>query len=297
MKPPPFDYHRAESLDEALDELATREDAKALAGGQSLVPMMNFRIARPAHLIDIHRVAELDHVRAGADGELRIGAVTRQATVERSPLVAGGWPLLTGAIECVAHPQIRARGTVGGSLAHADPAAELPVAVAALDGRLRVRSRRGERVLSWRDFFDAPLQTTLAEDELLVELIVPARRPRSGSAFCEYATRHGDFAIAGAAAVATVGTGGELSLTLSLLGAGPAPVTWSSSPADGLDGELTPGEARACAREALGGAELADSAEIPATYRRRLLEGLAAEAARRAAARARAAAAATEEAA
>lgn len=287
MKPAPFAYHRAESLTDALTVLHTHEDAKPLAGGQSLVPMMNFRIARPALLVDIHGLTELDYIRVASDGGLRIGATTRQATVERSPLVASGWPLLTAALECVAHPQIRARGTIGGSLAHADPAAELPVAIAALGGRLRVRSVDDERTLAWSEFFRAPLQTTLADEELLLEVILPAPRPHVGSAFSEYATRHGDFALAGAAALAAVDERGRASVTLSLLGAGPMPVVWSSTAGDGLETRLSRADARACAREALREAELADSAEVPADYRRRLLQGLGTEAVLRAHDRAR----------
>jgi carbon-monoxide dehydrogenase medium subunit len=285
VKPPPFDYHRPDDVQQALALLAEYgDDAKPLAGGQSLVPMMNFRIARPAHLIDILGLDELSYIRAADDGGLRIGAATRQVTVERSPLVAAGWPLLTGALECVAHPQIRARGTIGGSLAHADPAAELPVAVAALDGALRVRSVRGERTVGWRDFFQAPLQTSLADDELLVELVLPAPVPLAGASFREYAARHGDFAVAGAAALVTARRdGGSASLSLSLLAAGPAPVLWSGSSPEGVS--LTRAGAREAAHAALDGAEIADSAAVPAAYRRRLLGGLAADALMHAAAR------------
>jgi aerobic carbon-monoxide dehydrogenase medium subunit len=285
VKPPPFDYHRPDDVQQALALLAEYgDDAKPLAGGQSLVPMMNFRIARPAHLIDILGLDELSYISAADDGGLRIGAATRQVTVERSPLVAAGWPLLTGALECVAHPQIRARGTIGGSLAHADPAAELPVAIAALDGTLRVRSVRGERTVGWRDFFRAPLQTSLADDELLVELVLPAPVPLAGASFREYAARHGDFAVAGAAALVTARRdGGSASLSLSLLAAGPAPVLWSGSSPDGVS--LTRAGAREAAHAALDGAEIADSVAVPAAYRRRLLGGLAADALMHAAAR------------
>jgi len=288
VKPPPFAYHRPDSVEHALALLAQHgDDAKPLAGGQSLVPMMNFRIARPAHLIDILGLSELSYIRAGRDGGLRIGAATRQMTAERSPLVAAGWPLLTGALECVAHPQIRARGTIGGSLAHADPAAELPVAIAALDGELRVRSVRGERTIGWREFFVAPLETSLAEDELLVELTLPPPVPLAGASFREHATRHGDFALAGAAALVTAGDGGSASLTLSLLAAGPAPVLWSGTSAGGGPGggPLTRAGAREAAHAALDGAEIYGSSEVPAVYRRRLLGGLAADALMHAAAR------------
>jgi len=288
MKPPPFEYHRPSDVDEALALLAEHgEEAKVLAGGQSLVPMMNFRIARPGHLIDISRLRELSYIRAGG-GRLRIGAATRQATVERSPLVAAGWPLLTAALECVAHPQIRARGTFGGSLAHADPAAELPVAIAALGATLHVRSVRGRRAVSWRDFFQSALVTSLGDDELLVEVELPAPPRRAGAAFTEYATRHGDFALAGAAALITVdGDGGCTELALSLLAAGPAPVLSDTAAQAARGRALHDVAVREIAHEALADAEILDVASVPADYRRRVLTGLAAQAITDAAARAR----------
>ena len=147
MKPPVFDYHDPETVEEALDLLAEHGDeGKVLAGGQSLVPLLNFRLAHPEHLIDLNRIGALAGIRR-QDGSLRIGAMTRQATMEHSVLVAENWPLLTEALTYVAHAQIRNRGTIGGSVAHADPAAELPVAFAALDARVNVRSARAERTI------------------------------------------------------------------------------------------------------------------------------------------------------
>jgi CO/xanthine dehydrogenase FAD-binding subunit len=287
VKPPPFDYHRPDSVEETLALLAEHGDeAKVLAGGQSLVPLMNFRLARPAHLVDILRLDELSYVRS-AGGRLHIGAATRQATVERSPLVGTGWPLLVQALECVAHPQIRARGTIGGSLAHADPAAELPVVMAALDATLHVRSVRGARAIPWQKFFEAELTTSLAEDELLVEVEIPAPGPTAGSSFREYAPRHGDFGLAGAAALVTLdGAGSCESIALSLLAAGPAPVLSRGATEVVLGHTLTAELAREAAAAALTETEISDAPNVPASYRRRVLSGLAARALTQAAERA-----------
>jgi CO/xanthine dehydrogenase FAD-binding subunit len=216
VKPAPFDYVAPRSLDEAVGLLG--EEAKALAGGQSLVPLLNFRLARPDLIVDINCLSELDRLERD-DGVLRIGALTRQSALERSDLVAAGWPLLSRAVRFVGHPQIRSRGTVGGSVAHADPAAELPVALAALDARFTARSPRGRRTLGAGELFIGPLTTALEPDELLIEIEVPSPPEGAGSAFVEHARTHGDFAIAGAAAV--VGRGHA---AVALLGAGPTPV-------------------------------------------------------------------------
>lgn len=177
MKPPPFEYFEPASADDALTLLRDYgEEVKVLAGGQSLVPLMNFRLARPRYLIDLNRIPELAFIRE-QDGSLAIGAMTRQRAVERSTLVRDRCPLLAEAMPLIGHHQIRNRGTIGGSLAHADPAAELPAVVTALEGELVVRSTNGERVLSARQFFLSYLTTALAPTELLVEVHLPAPRP------------------------------------------------------------------------------------------------------------------------
>jgi CO/xanthine dehydrogenase FAD-binding subunit len=216
LKPPPFQYVAPRSLDAALGALD--EDAKALAGGQSLVPLLNFRLARPGRLVDLNGVGELAYVRR-SEGTLRIGALTRQSTIERSRLVAREWPLLAQAVGHVAHPAIRNRGTVGGSVAHADPSAELPVALTALRARFHLRSAGGARVVDAADFFEAPLMTVLEPDELLVEIEVDALPDGARTAFAEHARTHGDFAIAGAAVVRA----GREHASIALLGAGPTP--------------------------------------------------------------------------
>jgi CO/xanthine dehydrogenase FAD-binding subunit len=216
MKPATFRYEAPRTVDGALELLG--EDAKVLAGGQSLVPMMNFRLARPEMLVDVNGIDELAYLRKG-DGILHIGALTRHVTLERSELVARGWPLLRQAVRLVGHAPIRSRGTIGGSCAHADPTAELPVALSALDARFHVRSRGGRRVIDAAEFFVSHLTSALRDDELLVEVEVPALPPDARTAFLEHARTHGDWAIAGAAVVLAPGQA-----AIALLGAGAAPV-------------------------------------------------------------------------
>jgi CO/xanthine dehydrogenase FAD-binding subunit len=217
VKPAPFEYSAPSSLDEALALLD--DEAKVLAGGQSLVPLLNFRLARPERIVDINRIEELAYIRADEDGTLRIGALARQAELERSQLVAERWPLLAQAVRLVGHPQIRSRGTVCGSVAHADPTAELPVALTALDARFHVRSAGGARTLRATELFAGPLTTSLAADELLAEIEVPALPAGARCAFREYARTHGDFAVAGAAVVLAPGHA-----AVALLGAGWTPL-------------------------------------------------------------------------
>jgi carbon-monoxide dehydrogenase medium subunit len=225
MKPPRFDYLVPRSLDEALGLLAQHgEEAKVLAGGQSLVPLLNFRLVRPAHVVDLNEIPGLDTIRVD-DGRLAIGAMTRQRQAETSALVRERCPLLAEAMPQVGHVQIRNRGTVGGSLAHADPAGELPAVVAALDGELVLRSRRGERRLAPHEFFVGYLTTAAAPDELLVEARVPVTPPRTGTAFMEVSRRHGDFALVGVAATVTLDAGGVCTAcAIALTGVGPTPV-------------------------------------------------------------------------
>jgi CO/xanthine dehydrogenase FAD-binding subunit len=201
MKAAPFDYLRAESLAHALELLGRHGgDAKLLAGGQSLVPMMSMRLARPSLLVDIHRLAELQGMRADGASFVTGGAV-RQCTLEHDATLPERAPLIAQALRWVGHEQTRNRGTVGGSLAHADPAAELPLAAITLDATLVLRSKDGERRLPASEFFLGPLFTATAENECLVAIEWPRwSGARVGSAFEEIAIRHGDFAIASAAA-------------------------------------------------------------------------------------------------
>jgi carbon-monoxide dehydrogenase medium subunit len=228
VKPAPFRYHAPASLDEALALLAELgPDARPLAGGQSLVPAMNFRLAQPAVLVDLNGIADLAGVVEENDGGLRIGAMTRQRTLERHPVVAARAPLLAEATAWVAHPPIRNRGTLGGSLAHADPAAELPAVMLALDARFRLVSRAGERWVDAADFFPGFFATALDSGELLVEVALPPAGGGWSSAFEELARRHGDYALAGVAARIHRDEAGRCTdarVALLALGEGPARV-------------------------------------------------------------------------
>jgi CO/xanthine dehydrogenase FAD-binding subunit len=225
MKPAPFDYHVPDSLEKALDLLHEYGDqAKLLAGGQSLVPAMNFRVVQPAVLIDLNRVFELSYIRE-EDSLLRIGAMTRERQLEFDPLIPKWLPLLHEAMPNIAHPQIRNRGTLGGSLANADPAAELPVIMLALEARLKARSTSDERWIDARDFFTGMFSTDLAPDEILVEIELPASPPRTGWSFMEVAPRAGDYALMGVAALVTLDEQGKCKRAkLVYLNAGDGPV-------------------------------------------------------------------------
>jgi CO/xanthine dehydrogenase FAD-binding subunit len=199
MKPAPFDYVAPRSIEEALRELARGgPEAKVLAGGQSLVPLLNFRLARPSLLVDLNRIPELSYLTPRKNG-VAIGAMTRQVQVDRDATLSQTQPLLKEAIRWVGHPAIRTRGTIGGSLAHADPAAELPAVAVCLDAQLSVQGPRGRRTVRAEDFFQGYLTTVLQPDEILVETWLPPLRPRTGQAWLEYARRHGDFALVGVA--------------------------------------------------------------------------------------------------
>lgn len=205
MKPASFKYLAPNSVEKALAHLAEYGDeAKVLAGGQSLVPTMNFRLAQPAVLIDLNRIEELFYIETEDSAGLRIGAMTRQQEVERSKLIFEKAPLIHETMPHIAHPQIRNRGTVGGSLAHADPAAELPAVMLALDAQFLLRSQKGERKIAATEFFIDLFFTALEPEELLVEITLPALPKRTGWAFREIARRHGDFALVGVAAVVTL---------------------------------------------------------------------------------------------
>jgi carbon-monoxide dehydrogenase medium subunit len=199
MKPAPFDYVAPRSIDEAVDALADGgSDAKLLAGGQSLIPLLNFRLAHPSLLVDLNRVEELAYVTSRDQG-VAIGAMTRQASIERDAQLRQAQPLLVEAVGWVGHPAIRSRGTIGGSLAHADPAAELPAVAVCLDAQLSIVGPRGRRTVAAEDFFLGYLTTLLEPDEILVETWLPPLQSGTGQAWVEFARRHGDFALAGVA--------------------------------------------------------------------------------------------------
>jgi aerobic carbon-monoxide dehydrogenase medium subunit len=224
MKTPSFTYHRPESVDEALHVLAENEDAKVLAGGQSLVPLMALRLGQPDHLVDIGRLTELAYIREH-DGGVAIGALARHADVEDSALVASHAPLVARAMRHIGHRAIRNRGTVCGSLAHADPAAELPAVALAADATFVVRSVRGERWVPAGLFFQGYLASALEADEMLTEVRFPATVARSGSAVVELSRRYGDYALVGVASVVALASDSTVaSCALSYFGVASTPV-------------------------------------------------------------------------
>jgi carbon-monoxide dehydrogenase medium subunit len=278
MKPAPFAYFAPASLDEALALLAEHGyDAKLLAGGQSLIPTMNFRLSQPAVLIDLNRVAELAYLQADSAGGLRIGAMTRQRTLERSALVAERAPLLHATMPHIAHVQIRNRGTLGGSLAHADPAAELPAVAVALDALLHVRNQHGVRTVSAADFYVGLFTTDLAPDELLAEIVLPPLPARSGWAFHEIARRAGDYAMCGCAATVTLDENGRCSdARLVYLSVGDGPVQ-AQQAMNSLIGEVLTTQRIADAAQLAGQKDIDPTADIHASvaYRRHLAAVLA----------------------
>ncbi len=225
MKPPRFEYFAPRALDEALALLAGHGDgAKVLAGGQSLIPLLNFRLAHPEALVDINRIADLAFLRAD-DGGVALGALTRQHAVERSELVRARVPIVAEACRLIGHLPIRHRGTIGGNLAHADPASELPAVMIALEAQLTLRSAKGSRTLPADRFFVGPLSTALQTGEMLTQIRVPGLPPRTGSAFVEMARRAGDYALVGVAALITLdGSGRCQRARISLCGVGPTPI-------------------------------------------------------------------------
>lgn len=279
MKPAPFAYHDPRTLAEVLGLLQQHgENAKLLAGGQSLIPILNMRLARPGVLIDLNRVAELNYIRAEG-AELAIGAMTRHAMVEKSPLVAQRQPLLAEAVQHVGHFQIRNRGTIGGSLAHADPAAELPAVVACLDGRLVITGPGGARSVGWEDFFVMYFTTCIQPGELLTEVRVPLLPPGTGYAFVELARRHGDFALVGVACTLALASSGRIGeARLALTGVGVTPVRARAAEGFLAGREPAPGVFAEAGR--LAAAATAPESDIHATaaYRRQLAEVLTARA-------------------
>jgi len=210
VKPSPFGYSRPESVGEALATLAAAgPEAKVLAGGQSLVPLLNMRLAAPEHLVDINRLTELAYVRV-AGGQVAIGALARHAAVLADPAVAAAQPLISEALALVAHPVIRNRGTTVGSIVHADPAGEMTAVLALLRGSVRLAGTSGERSVKAEDFFLGPLESDVQPDELAVEAVFPVLPASAGAAFAEVSRRHGDYAICGVAALVELDDGGRI---------------------------------------------------------------------------------------
>ncbi len=241
MKLPPVDYEAPETVNEAVELLAEHlDEASVLAGGQSLIPLLALRLAHPAVLIDINGVAGLSGVSV-TDGWVAVGAMTREYAAEESGIVADAVPLLAAALPLIGHEAIRSRGTIGGSLAHADPAAELPAVARALDVEFVVRSKSGERVIKAADWFEGYLTTSRRPDELLVEVRFPAARPGTGISFQEVARRHGDFAVVALAASLTLSDGAISDARLAFAGISDVPVR-AAGAEDLLVGERPSGE-------------------------------------------------------
>jgi carbon-monoxide dehydrogenase medium subunit len=283
VKPPPFDYHRPETVDEVLATLAELADhAKVLAGGQSLVPMLNLRLARFDHLIDIGRVSELATIER-RNGDLVVGAGVRDRVLELDPSIAEAVPLLAASTPYIGHFQIRNRGTIGGSIAHADPAAEYPAVAIALGAGFELASANGTRNVPAAAFFTGFWTTVLEPDELLRAISFPVWGGRCGFGVAEFARRHGDFAIAGAVAAVQVDDTGSITRSaVTAFGVGATPVAIGA--ADALVGTgAADVDAAELAEQAV--AELDDVSEdpqVPAAYRRRVAAAVIADAWRRA---------------
>ncbi len=282
MKPAAFSYYAPTTVEEALTHLAQHgDDAKVLAGGQSLVPIMNFRLTQPSILIDLNRVEELFYLRPDDSGGLRIGAMTRQRHLERHTEVAKRAPLVCEAVPYIAHPQIRNRGTVGGSLAHADPAAELPAVMVALGARFLLRNLERERWIAAEDFFVDLFTTAIEPEELLTEIAVPPMPPRTGWAFREIARRHGDYALVGVAAMLTLDENNDQckQARIVFLTAGNVPVE-ARQAEQVLKGQDVTEQAIEAAAETAAGKDIDPPGDLHASpaYRRRLARVLTVQA-------------------
>ncbi|WP_328908549.1 FAD binding domain-containing protein [Streptomyces sp. NBC_00234] len=271
MKPTSFDYIAPRTLGEAVALLADEErDAKVVAGGQSLIPMLNMRLARPGLLVDITRIPELGGIHVDGTGSLRVGAAVRQARAAADTAVRDGWPLLAAAVEHIGHPQIRNRGTVCGSLAHHDPAAELPAAALALDARFVITGPRGTRTVDAADFFVATFSTAVEADELLTEVVFPPRPAGHGWAFEELTRRHGDFATVGVAVLLERDTATDTVREARVVfsGAAPVPVRLPSAEAALVGSDAGEQALAAAAGAARAGLTPSDDIHADAEYRR-----------------------------
>lgn len=277
MKPAPFDYYAPTTVEHALAHLAEYgEDAKVLAGGQSLVPMMNFRLVQPAVLVDLNPIPDLAYIRPDEDGGVRIGALTRHFQVEMDPLIEARVPLLHEAVPKIGYPQIRRRGTFGGSICHADPSAELVTVSVALNGRFRLRGPKGERWVPAEDFFIGLFTTVLQPGELMVEASLPQRPARTGESFIEVARRSHDFALIGVAAVVTLDAKGVCrQVRMVFMSAGYRPML-ARRAAEALIGQRPTPEAIQAAAEIAASDDIDPSSDIHATaeFRRHLAKVL-----------------------
>jgi carbon-monoxide dehydrogenase medium subunit len=284
MKPAPFDYHAPRTIAEAAGLLASLDNAKVLAGGQSLVPMMNFRYVIVDHLVDLARISDLAGITV-ANGRMRIGAMTRQRDLEFSAEVARHCPLLREALKHVGHRQTRNRGTIGGSLVHADPAAELPAVCAAHAALVEMTSTRGKRTVPFSEFSVAFMTTAVAADEIVTAIEIPLWPQGHGYGFHEFARRHGDFAVVGAAALVELGDDKTVRrASVTLCGVGQAPMPMPEAEAVLVGKRPTIETIRAAARTAKALTPIADIHASP-DYRRHLAQVLMGRALRDAVAR------------
>lgn len=283
MKPPKFEYHRPTSVEAAIELLAQYDgDARLLAGGQSLIPMLNFRLLAPAALIDLNALPELGFIREEAD-RVAIGAVTRQRALEFSPLVERHLPLVRLALKLVGHLPTRTRGTIGGSLMQADPAAELPMISQVLDAEMRVRGPRTDRVIKAADLFESLMTTSLAADEILVEIRFPKMHPQAGYALEEFARRHGDFAMAAIAVVIEPAPSGSRKVRIAAGGINPVPLRLARAEEVLQSGPINDAAITEAARLAAADVDPMDDANASSDFRRHLAGVLSARAIRTAA--------------
>jgi carbon-monoxide dehydrogenase medium subunit len=274
VKPAPFQYIRPSSIDEALAALAGyREDAKVLAGGQSLIALMNLRLVKPAVVVDINRLSDIAYVRH-ENGTLAVGALTRQSAVEASDVIARQCPLMAEAIRFVAHRPIRNRGTVGGNLAHADPTSELPAVAVALDATFVARSTGGQRTISANDFFVAPLSSALASNELLIEVLIPVWPEGQGWSFMEVSPRAGDYALVGVAATLTLQNGVCQAARLVYSGVGPRPTRVTAAEQTLLGRPANEATFRGAGEVAAGQLDVSSDFHATGDYRRDLVRVL-----------------------
>jgi len=270
MKPAAFDYVRADSVAEAVAALVASDGSgKVLAGGQSLVPLLSMRLARPSVLVDINKIPGLDHIRREGD-MLAIGALARHETVLRSPLVQQAVPLLPAALRYVGHRAIRNRGTVAGSIAHADPAAEAPAVARALDAELVVSGPAGTRTIAAADFFGGYLTTALGPDEILTEVRIPIQPPGAQVAVCELARRSGDFALVAVFTALTLDGDVITSARLAVAGTNPEPLRGTAAEAVLIGNTVTAARIVEAAAAVSAATSPADDIHAAASYRRRM---------------------------
>lgn len=272
MKPASFQYHQPQRVDEALQMLATLDDAKLLAGGQSLGPMLNFRFLMPEHVIDINRIPELQQISVLNDGAVRIGAMTRQYVLEKHLQLQAKFPIVGEALRWVGHYATRNRGTIGGSLSHLDPSAELPGVCALLDARLNVRSEGSSREVSIHDWAQGFMQSSLEEQELLTDIVISPWQQSHGRGFVEMSRRHGDFAIAGAACLMALDGDRRIQrLAIAVIGVANGPVRLRGAE-QALCGQVLTDEATAMAAAELDKLSTLGDAHYSSAYRKRIAQ-------------------------